>query len=143
MGDNIPQHIKIGAINYNVFQLENLQRDQALLGQILYNQATIQLENGLSGDRKEQIFVHEVLHGCFREAGIEEQDEDIINRVSIILHQVLKDNDFSFMGNHESENLKSLFEINHLSIHHASMSNDELKKTLKEVYEISFKALNK
>jgi len=45
----------------------------------------------LSESRKEQTFVHELTHAIFYEAGVEEQDEDMINRVSLVLHQVLKD----------------------------------------------------
>lgn len=45
---------------------------------------------------EEQVFIHELPHGCLYEAGIEEQEEDIINRVSIVLYQVLKDNKLYF-----------------------------------------------
>lgn len=50
----------------------------------------------MSQERKEQVFVHEMLHACFFEAGYTEQDEDAINRVSAILYQVLKDNAICF-----------------------------------------------
>ena len=60
------------------------------------------MDADLYKDRKEQVLVHEVLHGCFWEAGIEEQDEDVINRVSIVLHQILKENDFYSAFNSEA-----------------------------------------
>lgn len=46
--------------------------------------------------KKEQTFVHELLHACFNEAGFNEQDEDMINRVGVMLYQVLKDNYLDF-----------------------------------------------
>jgi hypothetical protein len=67
------------------------------MGQVLYSTSEIEVDDRLSEDRKEQIFVHEMLHACFYEAGFNEQDEDTINRVSAVLHQVLKDNDFSWL----------------------------------------------
>ena len=58
--------------------------------------STIEIDNGLSNERKEQTLVHEILHACFKDAGFEDQDEDVINRVGIVLYQVLKDNKLYF-----------------------------------------------
>lgn len=88
--------VKIGGIEYKVKEIEGMEEEFDLLGQILYTRGTIKVDADLATDRKEQVLVHEILHGVFFEAGIEEQDEDMINRVAIILHQVLKDNDLRF-----------------------------------------------
>lgn len=50
----------------------------------------------MSPTKKEQVLIHELLHACIAEAGFDEQDEDVVNRVSIVLYQVLKDNAFDF-----------------------------------------------
>jgi len=50
----------------------------------------------MSRDKKEQTLLHEMLHACFNEAGFDEQDEDVVNRLGIVLYQVLKDNNLSF-----------------------------------------------
>ncbi|KIL79575.1 ImmA/IrrE family metallo-endopeptidase [Bacillus badius] len=92
----LPNKVKIGGINYDVQEVRGLEAEFSHLGQILYTRGVIKVDEELSADRKEQVFVHELLHGVFYEAGIEEQDEDMINRVSIILHQVLKDNNLCF-----------------------------------------------
>lgn len=88
----IPEKVKVAGIEYEVIEVENMERDFSSLGQILYTKGIIKLDKHIALDRKERVFVHELLHACFFEAGIEEQDEDVINRVGIVLHQVLKDN---------------------------------------------------
>lgn len=90
----IPKTVKIAGIIYKVEEVEDLAAIQGIIGRLLEDKAIISLEKSLSKERKEQVFVHEVLHGIFREAGYNSQDEDLINRVAIVLHQVLKDNDF-------------------------------------------------
>lgn len=92
----IPERVKVAGIEYEINEIKNMERDFEHLGQILYTRGIIKLDSDLSLDRKEQVFVHELLHGIFFEAGIEEQDEDMINRVAIVLYQVLKDNRFEF-----------------------------------------------
>ncbi|MFY2157868.1 ImmA/IrrE family metallo-endopeptidase [Cytobacillus firmus] len=92
----IPDKVKVAGIEYRVQEVEDMDRQFDHLGLILYTKGVIKLDKNLSQDRKEQVFIHELLHGCFYEAGIEEQDEDIINRVSIVLYQVLKDNNLHF-----------------------------------------------
>lgn len=92
----IPKKVRVAGIEYGVAEIEHFQRDNDLLGQILYTHGIIKLDSAIANDRKEQVFIHELLHGIFFEAGIEEQDEDMINRVAIVLYQVLKDNRFEF-----------------------------------------------
>lgn len=92
----IPDKVKIAGIEYKVQEIPGMENEFNHLGQILYTRGTIKIERDLSDDRKQQVLIHEVLHGVFYEAGYEEQDEDLINRVSIVLHQVLKDNKFNF-----------------------------------------------
>ena len=76
----IPNNVSVVGINYKV------------VGACFYATTEIQLLNDLSDERKKQVFIHELTHAVFHEAGFEEQDEDMINRIGIVLHQVLKDN---------------------------------------------------
>ncbi|OKL36846.1 ImmA/IrrE family metallo-endopeptidase [Domibacillus mangrovi] len=92
----LPNKVKIGGIKYKIEEVEGMENEFDILGQILYTRGTIKVDANLAADRKEQVLVHEILHGVFFEAGIEEQDEDMINRVAMILYQVLKDNDLRF-----------------------------------------------
>lgn len=94
----IPNKVKVAGIDYEVREVEELDFDPMHLGDCIYQQSLIRIKQGMSKDKKEQTFVHELLHACFHEAGFDEQDEDTINRVAIVLHQVLKENRLFFGG---------------------------------------------
>lgn len=66
-------------------------------GEASYHESAIRLWSGLSEEKKKQTLIHEMLHAVFHEAGYDEDNEEEVNRLSIVLHQVLKDNDFSFI----------------------------------------------
>lgn len=86
------ERVKVGGVNYRVEEVPYLIADQELWGQILMRDAKIQVDSSLGDDRKSQTLIHELTHAIFLEAGYKDQDEDMINRVSIVLHQVLQDN---------------------------------------------------
>ena len=90
------ERVKVGGVNYRVEEVPHLIADQELWGQILMRDAKIQIDSSLCEDRKKQTLIHELTHAVFLEAGYKDQDEDMINRVSIVLHQVLKDNPVLF-----------------------------------------------
>ncbi|WP_027725441.1 hypothetical protein [Tuberibacillus calidus] len=92
----IPEKVKVAGIEYDIKEVNGLTDKFNLLGQINYNIGIIELDDGISECRKEQTLVHEILHACFKEAGYDEHDEDMINRVGIVLYQVLKDNELCF-----------------------------------------------
>ncbi|WP_346234508.1 ImmA/IrrE family metallo-endopeptidase [Lysinibacillus telephonicus] len=92
----IPSEVMVAGIVYKVDEVSGLHDKHELLGQILYVPCTIEINAESSKERKEQTFIHELTHAIFLEAGIEEQDEDMINRVGKVLYQVLKDNSFDF-----------------------------------------------
>ncbi|WP_404358486.1 ImmA/IrrE family metallo-endopeptidase [Cytobacillus firmus] len=88
----IPNKVKVGGIEYEIIQIEKMEEQFNHLGQILYTKGIIKVDKELAPDRKEQVFIHELLHACFYEAGFEEQDEDMVNRLGIVLYHVIKDN---------------------------------------------------
>lgn len=96
MENMLPCKVKIAGIEYQVKEVEGNLEKFNNLGQINYYKGIIEIDKSLADDRKEQVLVHEILHGIFFEAGFEDHEEDMINRLSIVLHQVLKDNDFNF-----------------------------------------------
>lgn len=92
--------IKVGGITYKVEQKESVEinQDKNYYGVCNFKDATLEISNTVNEQRQNQTFIHELMHAIFNEAGIEiENEEDIVNRSSLILHQVLKDNDFSFL----------------------------------------------
>jgi len=95
----IPKSIKIGWRKYKVVYVKDLQDAEGndLLGQINYNANVIRLEsNHISEDYGNVVFLHEVVHGLFNSLGLNEQNnnEDIVDGLSEIMYQVIKENKF-------------------------------------------------
>jgi hypothetical protein len=132
----LPAKVKIGAITYKVKEVNNMHEEFDHLGQILYTKGKIQVDKDLADDWKEQVLVHEILHGVFFEAGIEEQDEDMINRVSIILHQVLKDNDLSFSKSEKVRNKAVRERMDYVVNAALKQASEELMERMKAVKPI-------
>lgn len=88
----LPTEVKVAGVTYTVKEQENLINIEEAWGRIDFFNSNIRVDKSLSDDRKEQSFIHEVTHAIFLEAGYKEQEEDMINRISIVLYQVLKDN---------------------------------------------------
>lgn len=94
----IPNKIKVAGIDYHVEEVPVvvIGESTSYAGSCDYENTKIQLLESLPKTRKEQVLVHEILHACFHEAGIHDQDEDLVNRVGAVLYQVLKDNNLTF-----------------------------------------------
>ncbi|WP_221771569.1 hypothetical protein [Listeria booriae] len=90
----VPEQVKVTGVIYKVIESAFVEsdNDKNCLGSCDYTTSTIELLETLSDSKKEQIFVHELTHAIFHEAGFECADEDMVNRIAIVLHQVLKDN---------------------------------------------------
>lgn len=92
----IPNKVKVGAVDYDItvkpFIEANGSRNYQ--GACEYGKTEISILDDISEERKEDTFIHELTHAIFYEAGFEDQDEDVINRVGKVLHQVIQDNYF-------------------------------------------------
>ena len=95
----LPDKVKVAGIEYTVEQVSFVEIDGSrnYNGVCWYDQTKIELIDDISAERKKEVFVHEMLHAIFNEAGYDEQDEDMIVRVGKVLHQVLRDNDFNWL----------------------------------------------
>jgi Zn-dependent peptidase ImmA (M78 family) len=101
--------VKIAGVKYQVKFREKMLEDFGTLGLCDYNNTIIYLDPTLSPERMQQVFIHELVHGILFEAGFDDQDEDFVNRVGIVLHQVLKDNQLfveELEGDEEDEELE-------------------------------------
>lgn len=87
--------IKVGGIHYSIEAKENVMKDTGSLGFCDYEGARIVVDASLAPERMQQVIIHELTHAIMYEAGFDEQDEDMVNRFGIVLHQVLCDN-FTF-----------------------------------------------
>ena len=94
------EEIKIGGIDYTVDFLNLSSRlDEThgmSMGFCVFDKNLIEVNENIHIERQKQTIIHEMVHAMFFEIGID-QDEDTVNRLGIILHQVLKDNDFSWV----------------------------------------------
>lgn len=97
--------VKIGGIDYSIEIKNDLVGETGNWGETNLKKTTIALDSNMSKQRTDQTLVHEIVHGIFEEAGFE-QDEDKVNRLGIVLYQVLKDNDFSFLRDERVINTK-------------------------------------
>lgn len=94
-GTAMEQTIKVGGLIYKIIIKEHFKAyddDRNLWGYCDYEQQEIYIRESLSKQKKKQVLIHELTHAIFEQAGYKEQDEDMINRVSLVLHQVLLDN---------------------------------------------------
>ena len=88
--------VKVGGIVYPIEIKEDFTGETGDWGQTNFKKSKITIDSNLDKQRLNQTLVHEIVHCIFEEAGLE-QEEDKINRLGIVLHQVLTDNDFSFL----------------------------------------------
>jgi hypothetical protein len=88
------KQLKIGGAIYTVNEVDGLMRKLSLFGNVDFSDCIIQIDTDISDERKEQTLIHEMLHAVHFEAGYDpsDQDEDMINRASNVLHQVIVDN---------------------------------------------------
>lgn len=89
--------VKVGGITYAIEIVDDLTGETDELGNIKYKKAKIQLDSNMDIQIHNQTFVHELAHAILVEAGYSEHEEDMANRIGLVLYQVLKDNDFSFI----------------------------------------------
>lgn len=98
----IPNKVKVAGIEYTVAEKDVVEigENKNYQGACRFVTSEIEILNSLSESRKEQVFVHELVHAILNEAGYDEHDEDMVNRVGIVLHQVIKDN-YLYFGDKE------------------------------------------
>ena len=87
--------IKVAGMVYTVIVTEyfkDADDDRNLWGLCDYEQQIIYIRKSLSYQKKRQVLIHELTHAIMHEAGYKEQDEELVERFSLILHQVLNDN---------------------------------------------------
>ncbi|MBC1272673.1 ImmA/IrrE family metallo-endopeptidase [Listeria booriae] len=90
----IPSEIKVAGVTYSVVEKDVVIIDgcSEYIGLCCHSESRIEILSSLSQTRKEQVFIHELVHAILNEAGYKEHDEDLVSRFSIIAHQVILDN---------------------------------------------------
>lgn len=95
----IVKSVKIGQVNYYVKEKNfiDIDGDRNYQGCCDYPNTEISILSDISDERKNDVLIHEVTHAIFYEAGFEEQDEDMVNRLAKVLHQLIKENDWGMI----------------------------------------------
>lgn len=95
----IPKKIKIGAYEYKIIYTEDHARIGSFFGEIDNETQKIFLtsERHIKQQAIEQAFLHEILHGIWKDKGLHQSDlkdkeEQIVTALSLGLYQVLIDN---------------------------------------------------
>lgn len=93
--------IKVGGIDYavSIEDLSDFNNGETFrMGQCHEVKAVIEISEGMSVQRQNQTLIHEMMHAVFIESGIDaENEEELVNSIALVLYQVLKDNDFSWI----------------------------------------------
>lgn len=86
-------NINVCGVKYYVMQVEEVDNDPSCLGICIYRESLIQIKRGLSTERKKQVLVHELLHAIMYEAGYEEHDEELVKNLSVVINQIVSQNE--------------------------------------------------
>ena len=91
----IKDKIKIGSMEYEVIKTSKpiLLDNQACNGIIDYENLFIEINTNRAVQRREETFIHEVLHGIIRERNLVlENEEMIVEEIGKGLYQFIKNN---------------------------------------------------
>ena len=95
---NIPDKVRIGSFDYKVKLIDEtiLLGNTACYGRIEFDTHTIEINQKLQDSQGlQQTFLHELVHGIVKHFNIklpQENEEDIVDKMSCGLHQVIRDN---------------------------------------------------
>lgn len=91
---NIKQ-IKILATDYQIEEVEQIDKYERLLGQIEYIEQKIKIDKNISEDMKKEVLIHEIFHGILEKLGYIElnEDEQKVQSIASTLYSVLKENE--------------------------------------------------
>lgn len=95
------EKIRVGGIDYDVSVKDLSHCDsQELIRLGNHNEVDMKIEisDRLPRQKRNQTFIHEMLHAVVCESGaVIENEEDVVNQMGLVLYQVLRDNDLSFI----------------------------------------------
>lgn len=86
--------IKILATEYEVEEVEQIDKYERLIGQIEYSEQKIKIDKNISEDMKKETLIHEIIHGILEKLGLNElnEDEQKVQSIATTLYLVLKEN---------------------------------------------------
>lgn len=88
------KNIDILGINYKVEEVDQVDKNERLFGEINYIDQTIKIEKDLTDERKIQVLIHEITHGICEQLNIEvvNKEEHLVQIFANGVYQVFKRN---------------------------------------------------
>lgn len=89
--------INILGLTYTIEEVEQVDKNTRLFGEINYVDQTIKLEKGLSEEKKLNVLLHEIIHAVFEQLNFEKENENehLIQSLANALYQILKSNNIN------------------------------------------------
>ena len=86
--------VEILGVNYEIKELDIIDENPNVLGQIVYQKQEIQIKKSLLKDMKNSTIIHEIVHGILFHSGKQElnEKEDLVESLASSIYQVLKSN---------------------------------------------------
>lgn len=106
------EKIKVGGMVYDVEFKELDSTDGVQLGWCDYAKSKIEINNhNVSEQKQKQTVIHEMTHAIMHESGVGfgDDEERVVNHIGLILHQVLRDNDFSWLRENNKRVTETVF----------------------------------
>jgi hypothetical protein len=97
----LPLVIRIGLVTYDVKKADSEYMEGAgLLGEVSYTKLNIQVTPGLNDTITRWVLVHEMTHALLYDTGYpgDCNDDAIVVPLGNLLYQLLRENNFDFMG---------------------------------------------
>lgn len=84
---------ELAGVTYTVEEVEFVEigNDTDIMSGHDFKNCEIQILKNMSLDNKKQSLAKELTHAIFYEAGYKEQDENMIDRISLVLYEFLDD----------------------------------------------------
>jgi len=88
------EEINIGPIYYEVGFVENLRAKDGtkLDGWIRYDTSEILMDDSLGSQRALHVLWHEIMHGIFEDAAVDQPDEQTVSAVGNRMIELIRDN---------------------------------------------------
>lgn len=97
----IPETIKIGTHVFSIEQVATSELDDDCLGDIDIDKLTIRIRDNMPISLKHETIAHEMIHAIRKLSATELKDEgkeeDLVQITGLLLHQILQENDLSFI----------------------------------------------
>lgn len=86
----LPSSINILGMTYQVKEVEVVNKETFLFGEINFITQVIKIDSSLTQERKNQVLMHEIFHGVLEALGLDElnEDEKVVQSISATLYHL-------------------------------------------------------